>query len=122
MDAGSIGYGVEDMRILDQGSRISDLKRAERAAKAKAASSGQIDEAAQEFEAVFLSQMLQHMFAGVDMNPMAEDGTGKEIYESMLVDEYAKMIVRTGGIGLADQVKREMLKLQETDDGTQNFK
>lgn len=115
MDANVTGYGVEDVRILEQGNRIAELKRTERAAKAKAVSAAQIDEAAQEFESVFLSQMLQHMFAGVDMNPMGEDGPGKEIYESMLVDEYAKLMTRAGGIGIADHVKREMLKMQEVD-------
>lgn len=109
---GLIGTGAKDVRILDQGNRVAEVKRTERALKAKA-SAAQIDEAAQEFEAVFLSQMLQHMFAGVDMSPMAKDGASKDIYQSMLVDEYARLISRAGGIGLADQVRQEMLKLQE---------
>ncbi len=102
------------MRILDQGNRVAEVKRTERSLKAKA-SAAQIDEAAQEFEAVFLSQMLQHMFAGVDMSPMVENGASKDVYQSMLVDEYAKLISRAGGIGLADQVRQEMLKLQEVE-------
>jgi Rod binding domain-containing protein len=109
---GGVGTGVKDVRILDQGNRVAELKRTERAAKAKA-SMAQIDKAAQEFETVFISQMMQHMFAGVDMSPMAEDGAAKEIYESMLIDEYAKLMSKTGGIGLAAHVKREMLKTQE---------
>ena len=31
----------------------------------------------------------------------------------MLQDEYAKLISRSGGIGIADAVLREMLKMQE---------
>jgi Rod binding domain-containing protein len=31
----------------------------------------------------------------------------------MLQDEYARLISRTGGIGIADAVLREMLKAQE---------
>lgn len=113
MDAGPIGAGVTDVRILEQTSKISELKRAERAAKAKTTNMAEVDKAAEEFESVFLSQMLQHMFNGVDINPMGEGGNGDEIYKSMLIDEYAKLMSRTGGIGVASHVKREMLALQE---------
>ena len=71
------------------------------------------NKAAEDFEAVFLSQMLQHMFNGVDMNPLGGDGPDKEIYQSMLIDEYGKIIARSGGIGVADHVKREMIRMQE---------
>lgn len=112
MDTGTIG--VPDVRILEQGSKIAEMKRSERAAKAKAAANPEaVDKAAQEFEAVFLSQMLEHMFSGVDMSPMGEGGAGDDIYKSMLIDEYAKLMSRTGGIGVAAHVKREMLSLQE---------
>lgn len=114
MDTGLTG-GVEQMHIQDQ--RIAELKRAERAARAKVSSAQQIDKVAEEFEAVFLAQMMQHMFAGVDMsgNPFGEEKASDDIYKSMLVDEYAKIISRSGGIGVADHVKREMLKLQEVE-------
>jgi len=32
---------------------------------------------------------------------------------SLLVDEYAKEMTRAGGIGIADAVTREILKVQE---------
>ena len=67
----------------------------------------------QEFEAVFLSQMLQHMFDGVETDEMFGGGEGEDMVKSLLVDEYGKLIARTGGIGVADYVKREMLSLQE---------
>lgn len=116
MDIGNT-YGAQDVLVQDGMSKIAELKRAERAAKAKAMQDpAALDKAAEDFEAVFLSQMLQHMFAGVDMNPMSEGKSpGDDIYKSMLVDEYGKILTRAGGIGIADHVKREMLKLQEVD-------
>ncbi len=72
----------------------------------------EINQVAEDFEAVFLSQMLEHMFAGVDPDPMT-DGVGDDIYKSMLLEEYGKIIARSGGIGIADHVKREMLRIQE---------
>lgn len=104
------------MLIQNAQNKVAELKRAERAAKAKAAAgTHELDKVAQDFEAVFLSQMLQHMFEGVSFNPLAEGGKspGDEIYKSMLLDEYGKILSRAGGIGLADHVKREMLKTQE---------
>ena len=70
--------------------------------------------AAEQFEAVFLSQILAPMFETVDTDPMFGGGPGEKMYRSLLVDEYGKAIARSGGVGIADQVEREMLKLQET--------
>lgn len=71
-----------------------------------------IDKIAEDFEAVFLSQMMQNMFEDVDFDPM-NDGPGEDVYKSMLVDEYGKILSRAGGIGIASHVKREMLAAQE---------
>ena len=71
-----------------------------------------IEKAAQEFEAVFLSQMMEHMFAEVDLTP-GQESPGDDIYKSLLIDEYSKLMARSGGIGVADHVKREMLRVQE---------
>jgi flagellar protein FlgJ len=112
MDIGSTGD--TDVLVQQTQNKIAELKRAERAAKAHVAAPEAIDKAAQDFEAVFLSQMLQHMFSDIDMNPMTEEaGPGEDIYKSMLIDEYGKILTRAGGIGVADHVKREMLKVQE---------
>ena len=70
--------------------------------------------AAGEFEAMFLEQMLERVFAsGGQGGPMAEAGPGAGIYQSMMVKEYAGMIARSGGVGLSDQIYGEILKLQE---------
>ncbi len=108
--------GLQQMRIDNTNSRLAEIKRAERAAKAKA-QAAKLDEAAEEFEAVFLAQMLQHMFAGVETDELFGGGQAEDVYRSMMLDEYAKLMARTGGIGVADHVKREMLRLQEIEGG-----
>jgi Rod binding domain-containing protein len=35
----------------------------------------------------------------------------------MLVEQYARGVAQAGGVGLADMVVREMMKLQEVGDG-----
>ncbi len=69
--------------------------------------------AGEEFESMFLGQMLSHMFAGIETNEMFGGGHGETMMRSMLVDEYAKEMTRAGGIGIADAVTREILKIQE---------
>lgn len=70
-------------------------------------------EAAEAFEAMFLAQMLNTMFAGIDTNGAFGGGHAQGIYRSILNDHYAEAIAKRGGIGLADTVLREILKHQE---------
>lgn len=102
--------------VLDKAKIQADqarIKAAGSKATQQTRNNAAVDKAAEDFEAVFLAQMLQHMFKGVDPDPMT-DGPGEDIYQSMMIDEYGKILARSGGIGVADHVKREMLKLQET--------
>ncbi len=69
--------------------------------------------AAQDFEAVFLNSMFQHMFTGVDgEGPFGGSGaTG--VWRSVLTDQYAKAIAKGGGVGIADHVYRSLMAQQE---------
>ena len=71
--------------------------------------------AAKEFEAVFLTTMLEGMFAGLGTSADAPfgGGSGEKTYRSLLTAEYAKEISKSGGLGIADHVAREMLAVQE---------
>jgi Rod binding domain-containing protein len=68
--------------------------------------------AAEEFESVFLGQILHGLTQGLG-GPGLAGGGADDPFASMLQDEYARLISRSGGIGLADAVLREMLKAQE---------
>ncbi len=70
-------------------------------------------QAAQDFEAQFLSQMIEHMFAGVNTSGLFDGGHGEEMFRSMLFDQFGKVLAKAGGIGIADSVQREILKAQE---------
>ncbi|MGX7704867.1 rod-binding protein [Methylobacterium sp. Gmos1] len=72
-----------------------------------------IQKTAKDFEAMFLEQSLDvlNRSQGTD-GPLGENGTGGGVYRSMLNKEYAQSIVQSGGIGIGDQVMREMLRLQ----------
>lgn len=67
----------------------------------------------QEFEAVFLTQMMQHMFEGIQTDDMFGGGQAEEIYRSFMLDEYGKLMSRSGGVGVAEHIKKELIALQE---------
>jgi Rod binding domain-containing protein len=68
--------------------------------------------AAQEFEAIFLAQVLGTMTQGLGGDDLMGEGQD-DVFHDMLNEEIAKLISRSGGIGVADAVLREMLKAQE---------
>lgn len=69
--------------------------------------------AAEQFEAVFLSQMLAPMFNTVPTDGLTGGGHAEEVYRGMMVEEIGKEIAKQGGIGIADSIFREIIKLQE---------
>lgn len=69
--------------------------------------------AAQDFEGVFLSQMLSQMFSGISTDEEFGGGAGEEMFRSLMVDEYGKKLAARGGIGLADSVLKQLVKTQE---------
>lgn len=68
----------------------------------------------EDFEAMFLSQMLSPVFDQIKTDGPFGGGSGESMYRSFLVDAVSRSMAKAGGIGIADQVAREMLKLQET--------
>ena len=71
-----------------------------------------IARAAQEFEAQFLSIMLQPMFEGLEVEGPFGGGAGEKMFQSVMTEALGKQMTRAGGIGLSDTVQREMLKMQ----------
>ncbi len=71
----------------------------------------QMRRVAAEFESVFLAQMLKDVTP--DLAGPGEGDGSQNPFASMLQDEYAKLMSRNGGIGLADAILRDMLKARE---------
>jgi Rod binding domain-containing protein len=69
--------------------------------------------AAKEFEAVFLTTMLEGMFEGLKTDGPFGGGSAEKTYRSLLVTEYAKQMSQNGGLGLSDQITRDLIALQE---------
>ncbi len=70
--------------------------------------------AARSFEAFFLTQMLEQMSAGIDTDGPFGGGQSEKLYRSMLNQQYAQHLSEAGGIGLADTIYAELIKMQES--------
>jgi Rod binding domain-containing protein len=103
---------MEALAALPTFVHLSPARSAAQAeAKAAAAAEGGRDprawEAAKEFEAQFVSTLLE------DQDNPFSGGAGETMFGSLLVDQYGQQMTKSGGVGLADSVYREMLKMQE---------
>jgi hypothetical protein len=66
----------------------------------------------QEFESIFVKQMLDAMRKTVDKSGMTDNGMGQDIFEDMLYDEYAKTMSKTADFGIADTMYRQLSNLR----------
>lgn len=78
-------------------------------------SAAQVDQVSGEFESQFITQMLSTLSDMRDPEESLGGSDAEEVYDSMLNSEYGKIIARTGGLGVADQVKRVMIAQQEVE-------
>lgn len=76
------------------------------------AASARMRETAENFEASFLAQMLKPMFEGLSTDGPFGGGEAEGTWRSFMIDAMAKQTVKAGGIGLADTVVAEMVRMQ----------
>jgi len=69
--------------------------------------------AVEDFEAMFIAQMLEHMRTGLTADGPTGGGNGERAWQSVLNNEYGKTVAKRNGIGIADMLYRQMLQLQE---------
>ena len=72
------------------------------------------EQSAEDFEAFFLSRMMESMFEGVATDGFFGGGQAEKIYRSLLLDEYGKQMAQAGGVGIKDYVMRSLLEMQES--------
>jgi len=95
---------VNPSLLQGQGAQMSAAEMAKR---------GNIAKTAKDFESSFLSVMVGEMFEGVNTTESTfSGGQGEQMFKSFMSDAIAKQVSRSGGIGIAATVQKEMLKLQ----------
>ena len=64
--------------------------------------SSELYKVCQDFEALFIKQMLNVMRKTVEKEGLLDGGMSEDIFEDMLYDEYAKKMAQTAQFGLAE--------------------
>jgi peptidoglycan hydrolase FlgJ len=72
----------------------------------------QAEQVAQQFERMFIAEMLGPMFQGLETDGPFGGGNAEATFRPMLIDQYADAIARGGGVGIAESVLKEILKMQ----------
>lgn len=95
------------------GETAANVSRVGAYARGATLTGAQIDKTAQDFESMFIAQMLEQMFGDSIGTELFGNDETHEVYKALMMDEYGKEITKSGGIGIASYVKRELLRLQE---------
>lgn len=99
-------YGKNPLSDMAQApASAAGLKQAKNLAQAK--------ETAQDFEAFFMTRMMESMFDGISTDGMFGGGHAEKIYRSMLLNEYGKVMAKTGNIGISDSIMDTIIQMQE---------
>lgn len=80
--------------------------------RARAVVPPEIQRVAEEFESVFLTEMISPMFESLDTEGLGGGGEGERMFRPMLIEQYADAISHAGGIGIADNIIAELTRMQ----------
>lgn len=121
MDATSLLDNARDSYVTGLSAQVNKKVSAKAPAALPGMDMSQAEEkkirkTAQDFESFFISQMMEHMMAGIEPNEMFGGGHGEQMWRSMLNQEYGKELAKTNKLGIADHVMRGMLLAQEQRD------
>ncbi len=87
---------------------VQQAARTAQQAAAQGKNPEDLRKACQDFEALFIKQMLDAMRKTVPDNPLVDGGQGEDIFEDMLYDEYSQKMADTAGLGLADMMYSQL--------------
>jgi flagellar protein FlgJ len=104
---------MDNLLDLQMNNALAGARQAEATRLPAAGTDAAARQVAEEFESVFLSQMLEAMFAEVGKESAFGGGPGERAFSGLLHEEYAKVMQQSGGLGFADRLTSEILRYQE---------
>ncbi|NLL49053.1 MAG: hypothetical protein GX249_10760 [Firmicutes bacterium] len=90
--------------------------KAQELAGRKSTSQRALQDAAEQFEAIFLYQLLEQMRRTVPENDLLGDRRAEKIFQSMLDQEMASTYAQTQSVGLAKMIYEQMSRYVSEDD------
>ena len=96
------------MKIVSWDPSVQLSERAEQAQR-QSSSQRALQGAAEEFESLFLQQMLQNMRNTVPESDLLGDRSAEKTFQYLLDEEMSRDMAKSGGIGLADMLYKQMI-------------
>lgn len=81
-------------------------------AKPTSAKPDAMGKTAKDFESMFMSQMLQPMMDGLEVDDTFGGGHGEEVMRGFMVQQYGKSMAAGDHSGLSTAIKNEMIHMQ----------
>ena len=94
-----------------------DLALADALAKVPAQAQAKAKSTATDFEAMFLNQMFSQMTNGLQGEGPFGNTPGTGVWRSMQMEQYSKTFAQAGGVGIANDVFRELILQQAKSSG-----
>jgi Rod binding domain-containing protein len=69
-----------------------------------------LHEEAVELESVLISNMIEPMFPDGKESGLYGGGHGSDIFRQMMIDQYARVIAQKNGLGLAENIEKNLQK------------
>ncbi|MBN2441369.1 MAG: rod-binding protein [Spirochaetales bacterium] len=70
--------------------------------------------ACQDFESIFIKQMLNVMRKTVNKSGLIDGGFAEEVFEDMLYDEYAQKMSQNANFGLSDSLYKQLSRYPDS--------
>ncbi len=64
-----------------------------------------------DFESIFVKMMVKEMRSSIDKSGLVSGGWAEDIFQDMLDDNYSQTIAKSAGLGVADQLYKQLSKL-----------
>jgi Rod binding domain-containing protein len=90
----------------------TDLDLADALTKVSAAAQAKAKATATDFEGMFINSMFSQMTSGLKGDGPFGDTPATGVWRSMLTEQYSKNFAKAGGVGISDQVFRELILQQ----------
>ena len=90
----------------------TDLDLADALTKVPAAAQAKAKATATDFEGMFINSMFSQMTSGLKGDGPFGDTPATGVWRSMLTEQYSKNFAKAGGVGISDQVFRELIMQQ----------
>lgn len=121
MDIGKIDNKLDNNTINNAKNKVTDdafEKRLQSAVDKK--DDKELKNVCKNFEGIILNMMYKEMKATVPKSDLIPEDPGKDIFDSMLDDKLVDEAAKSGGLGLADVLYKQLSKQHKSEHKPQN--